>query len=142
MKVAIITDTHYGFKKGNKIFHDYFEKFYKNIFFPYLKNNNIKIVIHLGDSFDSRKGIDYWSLKWAKENVYDKYSELGILVYKIIGNHDIYYKNTNSLSSPDYLLSSYSNIISISTRQELNIDGTSILMIPWINSENQEETDV
>jgi DNA repair exonuclease SbcCD nuclease subunit len=139
MKIAIITDTHYGFKKGNKIFHDYFEKFYSNIFFPYLKKNKIKTVIHLGDSFDSRKGIDYWSLRWAKENVYDKYLNLGISLYKIIGNHDIYYKNTNILNSPDYLLSNYSNITTISNPQEIKIDNLSILMVPWITSENQDE---
>ena len=33
MKVAIITDTHYGCRKGSKLFQDYFESFYKNIFF-------------------------------------------------------------------------------------------------------------
>jgi hypothetical protein len=32
MKVALITDTHYNFKKANKNFHDYFAKFYKYIF--------------------------------------------------------------------------------------------------------------
>ena len=44
MKVAILTDTHYNFKKGNKTFHDYFEKFYKNLFFPTLKERNIDTV--------------------------------------------------------------------------------------------------
>ena len=33
MKIAIITDTHYGARKGSKHLHDYFEKFYKDIFF-------------------------------------------------------------------------------------------------------------
>ena len=33
MKVAIITDTHYGARKGSKFLHDYFEKFYKDIFY-------------------------------------------------------------------------------------------------------------
>ena len=28
MKIAIITDTHYGAKKGSKYLHDYFELFY------------------------------------------------------------------------------------------------------------------
>ena len=37
MKVALITDTHYGFKKGNQDYHDYFLKFYNEVFFPTLK---------------------------------------------------------------------------------------------------------
>ena len=67
MKLGLITDTHYGFRKANKAFHEYFSKFYDEIFFPTLKKNKIKTVIHLGDAFDNRKGVDYWALDWAKE---------------------------------------------------------------------------
>jgi DNA repair exonuclease SbcCD nuclease subunit len=140
MKIAIITDTHYGFKKGNKLFHDYFSKFYNDIFFPYLIKNKIKTVIHLGDAFDNRKGIDYWSLRWARNNVYDTFEKLGITVYNIVGNHDIYYKNTNNLNSVSYLLSEYDNVIKIERPEEFNIGGLDILMVPWINQENQQET--
>ena len=37
MKVAIITDTHFGARKGSKVFHDFFQKFYDDIFFPTLE---------------------------------------------------------------------------------------------------------
>ena len=40
--IALITDSHYGARKGSKIFHDYFKKFYENIFFPELEKRNIK----------------------------------------------------------------------------------------------------
>ena len=33
MKIALITDTHYGARKGSKTFHDFFQKFYDDIFF-------------------------------------------------------------------------------------------------------------
>ena len=49
MKVAVITDTHYGARKGSKLFHDYFEKFYRDVFFPNLKKYGVDTVIHLGD---------------------------------------------------------------------------------------------
>ena len=62
MKLGIITDTHYNFKKANKNFHDYFAKFYNETFFPKLKKEKIKTVIHMGDAFYNRKGIDYWAL--------------------------------------------------------------------------------
>ena len=62
MKIALITDTHYGARKGSKVFHDYFQKFYDDVFFPILKERKIKNVIHLGDSFDNRKNIDFWAL--------------------------------------------------------------------------------
>ena len=139
MKIAIITDTHYNFKKANKNFHDYFAKFYNNIFFPYLDENNIKVVFHLGDAFDNRKGIDYWALKWAKENVYDKFKNLGITVYNIVGNHDTYYKNTNKVNSVDTLLEEYDNVIKISSPKEFTVGKCDFLMMPWICADNQEE---
>ena len=48
MKVAIITDTHYGARKGSKYLHDHFELFYKNIFFPTLEEQGVEAVIHMG----------------------------------------------------------------------------------------------
>jgi len=140
MKIALITDTHYNFKKANKNFHNYFAKFYSDIFFPYLEKNNIDTVIHLGDAFDNRKGIDYWALKWAKENVYDKFQQFGVNVYNIVGNHDTYYKNTNQVNSIDTLLEEYDNVVKVSSPKEFKIGGLKMVLLPWICSENEEET--
>ena len=41
MKIAIITDTHYGARKGSKHLHDYFEKFYDDVFFPALEEHGV-----------------------------------------------------------------------------------------------------
>ena len=68
MKVAIITDQHFGFKKGSKLYLDYFQKFYDEIFFPKIEELGIKIVLDLGDTFDNRKGVDLFSLDWAKRH--------------------------------------------------------------------------
>ena len=138
MKVAIITDTHYGARKGSKFLHDYFELFYKNVFFPALKEHGVETVIHMGDAFDSRKSIDYQSLEWAKRVVFEPLKEYD--VHMIIGNHDTYYKNTNDVNSPDLLLQIYSNVKTYSKATEVNIGGLDILFLPWINQENQNET--
>ena len=138
MKIAIITDTHYGARKGSKHLHDYFELFYKNIFFPALEKNNVEAVIHMGDAFDSRKSIDYQSLEWAKRVVFDPLKKYE--VHMIIGNHDTYYKNTNSVNSPGLLLQTYSNIKTYSDPTEVNIGGLKILFLPWINQENEAKT--
>ena len=67
MKIAIITDQHFGARKGSKAFHSYFKKFYDNVFFPYLEEHKIDTVIDMGDTFDNRRSIDLWSIDWAKE---------------------------------------------------------------------------
>ena len=135
MKVAIITDTHYGAKKGSKHLHDYFELFYKNVFFPALKEHGVEAVIHMGDAFDSRKSIDYQSLEWSKRVVFDNLKDYD--VHMIIGNHDTYYKNTNEVNSPELLLQTYSNIKTYSEPTEVNIGGLDILLLPWINQSNE-----
>lgn len=140
MKIAIITDTHYGGRRCSKTFHDYFQKFYDDVFFPTLKEREISVCIHMGDAFDNRKSIDFWALNWAKKNVYDKFKELGVQVYQLVGNHDCYYKNTNEVNSINSLLDYYNNIIPIASPGEYNIHGFKAFMVPWICAENLEET--
>ena len=136
MKVAIITDTHYGARKGSKHLHDYFELFYKNIFFPSLEEYGVEAVIHMGDAFDSRKSIDYQSLEWSKRVVFNPLKKYD--VHMIVGNHDTYYKNTNEVNSPELLLQTYKNIKTYSKPTEVNVGGLDILFLPWINQENEE----
>ena len=138
MKVAIITDTHYGARKGSKHLHDYFEKFYQDVFFPSLEKHGVTTVVHMGDAFDSRKSIDYQSLEWAKRVVFDPLSKYD--VHMIIGNHDCYYKNTNEVNSPELLLQTYPNIKTYSEVSEVILDKLKVLFIPWINAENFENT--
>jgi predicted phosphodiesterase len=138
MKVAILTDTHYGARKGSKYLHDFFELFYKNIFFPTLEEEGIRTVLHLGDAFDSRKSIDYQSLEWSKKVVFNPLKDYD--VHMIIGNHDCYYKNTNQTNSPELLLKDYPNIKAYSDPKEVTIGGLDIAFIPWICAENEEST--
>jgi DNA repair exonuclease SbcCD nuclease subunit len=137
-RVAIITDTHYGSRKGSKYLHDYFELFYKNIFFPALEENGVEIVIHMGDAFDSRKSIDYQSLDWAKRVVFDPLKKYE--VHMIVGNHDCYFKNSNDVNSPSLLLNDYPNIKVYSSPTNTKVGGINMTFIPWICSENYDET--
>ena len=140
MKVAIITDQHFGARKNSKLFHDYFLKFYEEVFFPSLEAEGITTVIDMGDTFDSRKGIDFSALAWAKDHNYDRLKEMGVHVHTIIGNHTAYYKNTNDVNAADLLLREYDNVTVYSKPTEVTVGGLDILFIPWINQENEKET--
>lgn len=141
MKIAIITDTHYGARKGSKLFHDYFEEFYKNIFFPTLDEQGIGTVVHMGDAFDSRKGIEFKSLDWAKRVVFNPLKERGIKVHLMVGNHDAYYKNTNEINAINLLLKEYDNVKVYSSATEVELGNLKTLFIPWINEQNQNQTE-
>jgi DNA repair exonuclease SbcCD nuclease subunit len=138
MRIALINDTHYGARKGSKLFHDYFELFYKNVFFPTLEQYGITTVIHMGDAFDSRKSIDYQSLEWAKRVVFEPLRNYD--VHMIVGNHDSYYKNTNNTNSPQLLLKDYPNVKTYSTPTEIKVGNLDVLLLPWICMDNQEQS--
>jgi predicted phosphodiesterase len=138
MKIGILTDSHFGARKGSKLFQDHFELFYKNVFFPTLEQYGITTVIHMGDAFDSRKSIDYQSFEWAKKVVFEPLSKYD--VHMITGNHDCYYKNTNNVNSPNLLLQSYPNVKTYSSPTEIKVGNLNVLLLPWICMENEEQS--
>ena len=109
--------------------------------FLLLEGEGITTIVDMGDTFDSRKGITFRALdQWAKDNYYDKLKEMGITVHTIVGNHTAYYKNTNDINAVDLLLREYDNVNVYSEATEIKIDGLNVLLVPWINSENEEKT--
>jgi predicted phosphodiesterase len=138
LKIGIITDTHFCARKSSKLFQDYFELFYKNVFFPTLEQYGITTVIHMGDAFDSRKSIDFAGLDWTRRVVLEPLSSYD--VHLITGNHDCYFKNSNKVNSPELLLSEYQNIKTYSEPTEIKVGDLGVLLLPWINSENSERS--
>lgn len=135
-KVCLLADTHFGARADNPAFHEYFRKFYDEIFFPYLVENKIKFIFHFGDVTDRRKYINLLSLNKLKQYFFDKLSELGIHMMISVGNHDTYHKNTNKINSVVDLFGFYPNVNIYSETTEISIDGRKIIVVPWINSEN------
>jgi UDP-2,3-diacylglucosamine pyrophosphatase LpxH len=108
------------------------------VFFPTLEQYGIDTIIHMGDAFDSRKSIDFAGLDWTRKVVLEPISKYK--VHLITGNHDVYFKNSNKVNSPELLLKDYENIKTYSEPTQVNIGGLDILLLPWINSENQEKS--
>ena len=71
MKIALITDQHFGGKSDSNSFNDYIAEFYTKQFFPYLEDNEIHTVIDLGDTFDRRKYVNFSILEKVKEYYFD-----------------------------------------------------------------------
>lgn len=141
MKIAIINDTHCGTRNSSDIFIDNAEKFYEETFFPYLKDNGIKHIIHLGDYFDNRKFINFRALNRNRNHFLKPLRELGITMDIIRGNHDTYYKNTGELNSLKELLGHYMNEVHIVHKPTvMNYDGLQYALLPWIDAENEAES--
>ena len=140
MTVALITDQHLDGRKGSMTFWNYFLKFYDDVFFPTLEKKGITEIIDLGDTFDNRKGIDFNVWNRIRACYFDRLRDMGITVHTILGNHCVYYKNTNAINSPDLLLGDYDNIRVYDETCTVTIEGTKICFVPWINRENEEDT--
>ena len=140
MKIAILNDTHCGIRNSSEIFLKYQERFYNEIFFPYMKEHNIKNILHLGDYYEHRKFVNFRALNNNRKVFLEPIRDAGITMDIIPGNHDVYYKNTNQLCSLKELLGYFtSNINIIMKPTVLNYDGLDVAAIPWINNSNYKE---
>lgn len=140
-KIAIIADTHFGVRNSNVYFMKNMGKFFDEIFFPYLIKHNIDTLIHLGDVFDNRKWINIHTLNHFKEIFFNKLREYGIDMYVCVGNHDVYYKNTNSVNSLRGLLLEYNNLhLYDNIATEVKIKGKDCIFIPWLTVDNIKQS--
>ena len=141
MKIALITDTHFGARNDSLVFSNFFQKFYENIFFPTLKERNIKSVIHLGDVVERRKFINFKTLNSMKDILFDPLEEMGGNIKIIIGNHDIYYKNTLSVNSMNELTKGMTYVTVYDEPSEVSLtDDHKVVFLPWICDDNEEQT--
>lgn len=140
-KICLLSDTHWGIRNDSPHFIEYNKKFLDNIFFPYLKENNIKEVIHLGDLVDRRKYINFVTAKRLREDFLEKIEENSINMNIILGNHDVYYKNTLGVNALYELIEGkYNNIHIIDEPCIGEWFGQNYLLLPWICDENRDET--
>jgi DNA repair exonuclease SbcCD nuclease subunit len=141
MKIAILNDTHCGARNSSDVFMAYQELFYENVFFPYLLENGITNIIHLGDYYEHRKFVNFKALEHNRKVFLEKLREHNIHMDIIPGNHDVYYKNTNELCSLKELMGHYTDVVKIHMEPtNLDFEGLNIALIPWMNNTNYAST--
>lgn len=146
MRVALITDTHWGVRNDSPIQHNAMKKFLDEVFFPKLKEENITTVIHAGDLVDRRKYINFVTAKRLREDFLDPLKRLNINLHIIAGNHDTFYKNTNDVNALEELIGDREryNKVFIYYNQPFNLqlssDDLGLFLMPWITDSNREIT--
>lgn len=142
MRVAIISDTHFGARNDSPIFLEYFMEFWENEFFPYIKQNNIRHIIHLGDLMDRRKYVNIHTLNVVRKRFIKPLNDIGTSMDIILGNHDVFYKNTNDINSIRELFgwSDLCDNWKIHYRPTVvELGGMKIGLVPWITKDNEQE---
>jgi DNA repair exonuclease SbcCD nuclease subunit len=140
MKIAILTDTHAGARNDSQIFQRYHQRFFDDVFFPYVTEHKIKRILHLGDILERRKFINFNTLNSLNEYFLDKLDSAGLRMDLILGNHDVVYKNTNDLSGATELFEKHPSLHIHTKPVTLTIGGVKFAMVPWITKDNYEDS--
>lgn len=140
MKLAIIGDIHFNIKSGSKVFQKNIKKFCDNVLFPTLLDRDIKVVLQSGDIFDSRTSTNSEGLYNAKQCFFSPLDENDIHLHLILGNHDLYYKESLSINTPELVLSEYHKITIHKNPTTVKFGDINIDFLSWICDENREET--
>ena len=78
MKIAVLNDTHCGVRNSSDIFLNYQDRFYNEVFFPYLKEHGITQILHLGDYYDHRKYVNFKALNQNRKSFLERMRDDGI----------------------------------------------------------------
>lgn len=135
--IVVGTDFHFGCRNDDEVFMERHFEYLENVFLPAVEQNKVTTFLHLGDLFDKRKIINIKTFDMVCERFFDKLKHINIVT--LIGNHDIYYRNTNRVNSLRLLTGEYSNIHVVESFENMNIDGHRFGLMSWINRENAEE---
>jgi DNA repair exonuclease SbcCD nuclease subunit len=138
-RVWFITDTHLGVRNNSNEWIDQTREYFFDWFFPLVRKNYQPgdVLIHLGDFFDSRQSINLKVLNLGISIAEELSSIFTDGVYVIVGNHDIFGKNTNEVNS----LKSIKWVPGINIFEDpvtLKLMDKNFFLMPWRKDHNAE----
>lgn len=136
----MLGDLHAGVRTGNLIVAKHQLDFFEFELFPYMLKHDIKIIIQMGDMFDSRKFTSHTVLHEWHQRFFQMCRFHGFELHALLGNHDLALRNSLSINSPTLFLCHYDNITIYDEPAIFKHNDFEMLMVPWICSENYEKT--
>lgn len=130
MKSALFTDIHFG-AKGNSELHNqdclnFIDWFCDNV----SKDDEIDHIIFLGDWHENRNAVNISTLTYSYLGA-KKLNSLGIPIFFIIGNHDLYHRHNRNLHSIPHF-DEFQNFIMINEPTVVEHIGDGCLLCPFI----------
>ncbi len=133
MKIAIISDQHFGVNGASEFFMGEYENFYNEVFFKSIDNEKPDAVVIPGDVWENRKYISPLTLKQAITQFFAPLSKRNIPIHIAYGNHDVYYKNTNFINSIDFLADMFPNIHVVKEAEKIG----NFMLASWLCADNE-----
>jgi DNA repair exonuclease SbcCD nuclease subunit len=128
-KIFIVGDLHFGVKGNSVTFLDQQKNWFFNHFIPLIQTEKPSDIIFLGDIFDSRNSLSPLILNTVRE-IFKTIVASNCKVHAILGNHDIFFKNTKNIHSLNVLQDQGVHVYASPT--EVIINNKKCLMLPWI----------
>lgn len=123
--IAMFTDIHWGLR-GNSVLHNKDNLEYIDWFINHLPTNTSHIAF-LGDWFENRSAVNVQTLSMSSDGI-SKLDKLGLPIFFITGNHDLYKRNTRDIHS----LSVFANVKNVILVEEpVSLNGEQ-LFLPYI----------
>lgn len=139
-RVAIIGDLHLGVRSGNEDFHS-FQANYIDWFIDKCVELKVDCIVNPGDFFDVRKSMNIRVLDYVKTRFKDKVNASGIEWALTPGNHDIFLKHSNSITSMR-LFDDLSPLIKVYEQPtDIMIGNEMFLMLPWLDDTFSQNLD-
>ena len=126
----MITDTHLGVRNNSIEWLEIMKEYFQNFFIPLLKREKKEgdFLVHVGDVFDSRHSLNLLVMNEGI-SIFEEISKIMPIVI-ILGNHDIYKKNSNDVNSVK-ILKWIPNIKVLEEPEVITISGKKLLFMPW-----------
>lgn len=140
-KIIILGDLHIGARLASTQVMEHQLTYFEEQVFPYMKKHGISTILQLGDMFDTRKFSNHLVLYNWRKRFFNFMEDNGISFVTILGNHDIFFKNTLEVNSTQLFLEQYSNITIIDNPSVYDFDGVDFLLVPWICDANRDDVD-
>ena len=139
-RVWVLGDLHFGVRANSVEWLEIQKDFFERLFIPTLKKHVQPgdVLVQVGDTFDNRQSINIKVLNYAVD-LFERLGEI-LPVYVICGNHDIWAKKSNEISSIDSL-KWIPNVQVYKEPELLDWSGRKVLLMPWRrDSEHEAET--
>jgi len=131
--IVFLGDLHFGVKKSSAEFFENQMLIFEEQIFPYMKKNNIKYIFQFGDFFDHRTNTDIRMIKNLRDRLFNYMKENDIIMYSLIGNHDIYYRENRDISLIEHFEDLYPDNFSLFKEKEtVTMNGANVFVIPWL----------
>ena len=136
-RVWILGDLHFGVRANSMEWLEIQKDFFENLFIPTLKEH-VKpgdVLVQVGDTFDNRQSINIKVLNYAVD-LFERLGEI-LPTHIICGNHDIWAKKSNEITSIDSL-KWIPNVQIYKEPELLKWNNRNVLMMPWRKDANHE----